>query len=364
MSNDHDDPARDDAPSPDVEDAVFSEVVGAKPEPPPARGAAPAPSGGLLRRAGRRLSQRLARRSDVRPPDRDAGAPRGLRKRIVSGVGRRLKQAASRLPIDRSLDAVVDMLSDPRTVATVQGWMTTLGSAGLEAAFQQEPAARLMFDFAQWCEGRIGRGHVMAVLMQDALAPTGALGQLTRTWGAAVGAGQDGRNPLEVLLTRPPTELLLEALDGAQRGMLTTLCALACAASDRPAPPPDAPLDVLADTFQACDIPDVYKPLADFALGRRADLERRPEARPEGAPEDTLGEDADEVGGLPTLRRGAELRFVLIAYLVFVETYLVRNLVDALPTLMGRVRQERDRAREDQAARRDEETGSVWDQEP
>jgi hypothetical protein len=54
-------------------------------------------------------------------------------------------------------------------------------------------------------------------------------------------------------------------------------------------------------------------------------------------------------------------RFVVSAYLTFVQAYLSRNLVDSLPNVMAKMRVELEK--EMTPAGRGHEEGSVWEQD-
>ncbi|MEO1273426.1 MAG: hypothetical protein AAFX99_35520, partial [Myxococcota bacterium] len=117
-------------------------------------------------------------------------------------------------------------------------------------------------------------------------------------------------------------------------------------------------LYTLIDQFRRADLPEQFEPLPDFILGLDA-VEGRGEAThpwgsgrdidpagsehssDEGAPGADAGAYAHG-GALTTHRPAVQLRRVVTAYLLFVETYMVRNMVDALPTLMERIREEMD----------------------
>ena len=307
-------PDDDTSPPEPIEAADFSEVTDAR-----ARR-------GLLSRTGRGLSRVLRKARDAAGDVEMSTRPRALVRRLGERVRGALPTSAS---VARSLEALAHTLSDPRAVKQVHRLMSTLGQAGFEAAFRQEPYARLMFELAEWCGEQSSRGHVMAILMADATQPGGAVAQLTTTLFSGV-AGEGGlpANPLAALMSEPPGERLDRALTTVQRSLMRTLCQLVTSATDAPEPDPDAALHELVATFRAADLPERFATIPDFVLG--LDVADAP-------PPEEAGESP---GALTTHRPATQLRRVVTAYLLFVETYLVRNMVDALPSVMERVREE------------------------
>jgi hypothetical protein len=295
---------------------------------------------GWIARAARKLRS-------PRGPDLDGDAP-GLARRLLR---RAADQVTRRADPQAALDRALHLISDPRVASALQQSLSALGNRGMEAAFTQQPHARLLFDFAEWCDQRASRGAVMGALMRDTLSPEGAFYHLYQPL-MALGAVKD---PLAALAAQPPEARLLEALHEAQRGALRTLCALAALAlPDAPASPHDADAEALAAHFAALPLPPRFLVLGELALGRGADQGEdasapTPSQAPSPAPTGAL---ARAQRWLPARALPPGLRFVIGPWLWFLQLYLTRNMVDALPEMMGRVRDElaQEQARADHEA--------------
>ncbi len=315
---------------------------------PPTLDVTPSPDAqpGALARARGRLTRLTAR--PARLLDRAPGA-RALLERAAD----KTRQLADRLPIQQAAEAALMALTDPRTAQLLQAGMTAMGNVGMEATFRRDPQARLLFEFADWCADAAGREAVMLIIMQDALSPHGGFHQLASPI-LSLGAS----DPLSAFAaTASHANVPGRTLNLAHAGMLRTLCAMADLACDQPPPPRHATPPALASHLRDSQIPERFKPLALMALGEEAPAST-PNAAPEGRPDpgsehpQAPSDGAPSRGSsaasealerprslLPALSLSPAHRFLLGPYLVFLQTWLTRNMVDALPAFMARIRQ-------------------------
>ena len=277
----------------------------------------------------------------------DGSEPDSLWTRLtpdaLRGAAAKARQIAQLLPTDAATDKILTALSDRRTTRLVHAGLGIVGNVGLKTMFRAEPDARLLFDLADWCGEQAGRGPVMLVLLEDAMQPTGAFYLLSRTlprlpiadprmlWGGAAPSGG-----------------VLATLRDAQKGMLLTLSKLVATALEQPPPDPSAQIEDVASRLRSPEIPARFFRIADLAMGV------------EGAKEDASASDGSipqepteaRPQLLPVLARVRNLlpvkalppgiRFMLGPYLVFLQAYLGRNLVDSLPRFLALVREQVD----------------------
>jgi hypothetical protein len=281
--------------------------------------------------------RRVLRRGPVLEGQEDK-PKRSLLRRAAS----RARGLASHIPVQASLDKALLLISDPRITQALQQSLGAMGNLSLEAAFERDPHVQLLFSYASWCDQRAGRGQIMGLVMQDALSPQGGFANLYRPL-MELGAIKD---PMAALSAMHPSQKLIETLEQARRGALRTLCLMGAAATQ--AAPPDDHLDSqdLADWLAALPLDPEFAALPDLLMGRHASPQ--PEAAPQSAEP-----SQPPLSFLPARTLPPGLRFVISSYLMFLQLYLTRNMVDALPTMMGRVREEltAQQEREDQQRR-------------
>lgn len=329
------------------------------------------PNAGTLARAAQRarsLARSIRRNPDV---EMQANRARSLLQRVASRASDAIKQ----LPVDTASEKLVLALSDPRTVQVVQRVMKAAGSASIQAGFRKEPHAKLLFEFAEWCETQTDRGDVMALLLQDAFTKDGAFAQLSKPM---MELGVD--DPLRAFLATPPTESLIAVFHSAQQGLILTLCRLAALGLHEEPPAPETPRAEQVAWFRASAIPERFKLLMDLALGEEAPTPApEPDATP-AAPEEAAaageGEGNGSSGGvasaalerirsaLPVRSFPPGFRFLVGTYLVFLHTYLSRNMVDAFPKVMEQVREEVGKEQDARDLRERAARGEVLEMDP
>lgn len=172
-----------------------------------------------------------------------------------------------------------ELLRDRTTVEAIQRALAGIGQIAATATFRVDPEARLMFEFANWAEDRHGRLTVVAATMQlaqrlvDALAKHGP----SNVEGAVADLQDELRGWVRILVAGSPTD--------------------------------DLDLD---------DLPERFRPILD---GQRHHLDQR-------------------TSTLSALILPAGVNDVAVAYMLvtvprFLQTYLMRALVDALPDLVS-----------------------------
>ncbi len=325
------------------------------------------PHAGTLARAAQRarsLARSIRRNPDV---EMQANRARSLLQRVASRASDAIKQ----LPVDTASEKLVLALSDPRTVQVVQRVMKAAGSASIQAGFRKEPQARLLFEFAEWCEAQTDRGDVMALLLQDAFTKDGAFAQLSKPM-MELGV----EDPLRAFLATPPTESLIAVFHSAQQGLILTLCRLAALGLHEEPPAPETPRAEQVAWFRASAIPERFKGLMALALGEEAPPEPRADApetaaEAEAAPGEGAGGGGVASAALERIRSALPVRsfppgfrFLVGTYLVFLHTYLSRNMVDAFPKVMEQVREEVGKEQDARDLRERAARGEVLEMDP
>lgn len=294
----------------------------------------------------RRLKRRV---EDIRGGGPSLFDAPGRASARLKRLGARARALAPAETVKRSVEATLKAATAPRAVETVRTGLTTLGNASMAIIFRGEPDAQRLFELADWCGERSGRGAIMAILLQDALSPQGAFFQIA---GPLVQFGPNGQS-VQIQWASVGTQWpqMRDALDRAQHGALRTLSAMVAAATETEPPEEDADAERLASFIQRADIPERFKSLPDKVLGRAASPSKhdcephdghKPAAR---APQP--GDTSKNATGLapwrsamPTLSLSPGHRFVLGPYLLFLQTMMTRNMVDALPTMAEKIRDE------------------------
>ncbi len=255
------------------------------------------------------------------------------RRKLARKVASKARQAVQRIPVQAATDSALRMISDPRVTQVLQAGLRSAGNVGMEATFAREPDARLLFEYASWCDEEAGRGQIMGLLMQDAMSPQGGFFQLYRPL-MDLGAVSD---PLAALAAGLPGRGVTETLVNAQLGALRTLCTMGAVATKVPAPDALDSLEELAVFFADLELPSRFSGIADLALG----LSPSPPPSTNGNVEAPTSEsDAKKPAGALVRSLPPGLRFVMGPYLLFLQFYLTRNMVDALPNVMSKVREE------------------------
>lgn len=268
-------------------------------------------------------------------PDETPGAlgrlrhlARRSRHRLGDAVRRRIDAFG-----DSLRDEFIDFLSSPRRVEKLQRLLANIAGWTLQRGFRNDPNARLLFEFVDWLEERHGRQTVSVIIIRspllrdpeflDALAYLSA--ELT-PWSPEVGGKWDQRR-IERFKRRAGqrlTDLLVE---------------LASLEAEQP-PPENAPERKL-EYFRQAPIPDRFHRLAAMTRGDQLAERRRP------LPSDWAAKLADSFGSskpgetdlAPWIpgRGDKTLHFLVFSTTLFVQSYLVRNLIESLPAMADRL---------------------------
>ena len=307
------------------------------------------------------------------PPEDLAGALKAYLERLDWPGAETIAALLERLA--PSLEALLERLTSPPHLATLQGAMTQVANSAISLGFSLDPGAALLFEFASWLEEEHGRPAVLErLLAHSPLQTTSLLSLLARSLLDPPDASPETKDS-EVLAVR--------------RSMLQMLCALTELDEQRPWPE-QGDIERLAAYFERAVLPPRFEALLGLALGhqgafdalmaehqhaRREQAERGPlAARLKHAlferafPRDRLepggAQAAPETppqhqppGAHPTARalarpqraRSDALNFLTASYLLFVQTTLTRAVLEAFPEAIAEAkRADQERAREGQ----------------
>ena len=306
------------------------------------------------------------------PPEDLAGALKAYLERLDWPGAETIAALLERLA--PSLEALLERLTSPQHLATLQGAMTQVANSAISLGFSLDPGAALLFEFASWLEEEHGRPAVLKrLLAHSPLQTTSLLSLLTRSLLDPPDASPETEDS-EVLTVR--------------RSMLQMLCALTELDEQRPWPE-QGDIKHLAAYLERAVLPPRFEALLGLALGhqgafdalmaehhhaRREQAERGPlAARLKHAllerafPQDRLEPGAQATaetspqrpppGAHPTARalarpqraRSDALNFLTASYLLFVQTTLTRAVLEAFPEAIAEAkRADQGRAQERQ----------------
>ncbi|MBA2661818.1 MAG: hypothetical protein H0U74_05950 [Bradymonadaceae bacterium] len=236
-------------------------------------------------------------------------------------------------------DAVLERLGDPKNAVVLQEQLARLAQLGFEFGFRLDPNAAKLYGFVNWIEARHGRQPVMALVLSQNLLTDGRL--LHLLFGYATFLSSPGR-----LAGQSPGWESAEIEDfkrEAGRTLLTLLAELAALETGQPTPSEST--ERMVAFFEAAPIPEEFKALAGMAAGTRPDDIVMPgQARQRDAKglssrlrklrasitENTRSGLARYVPGVndPTFH------FIVFSYTFFLETFLLRNLIENLPQML------------------------------
>lgn len=267
-----------------------------------------------------------------KPQTMGVGALSRLRKKARRVVRERVQPLleTTLVPkVQQGARAAVQKLADPAHAALLQRSLAGLAQWTMRAGFRVDADARLLFEFVDAQEEEHSREVVLEIvthhaatyerdLLRALLHGSGGADAPRDLWSAGMWAADSkmGLNP--------------ESAAQLSQQMLELLCTLA--ALDDPAPPPTDARDRLA-YFENAPIPARFKILGRMASGDPAAFQ------PADAPDKISS--ATPRGGLPA-RIFASLndpavRFATTGYLLFLHSYLLRAMIEALPALLETV---------------------------
>lgn len=230
-------------------------------------------------------------------------------------------------------DQLLDLLSSPEQVERLQQALVTISGWAMVRGFRADPNAELLFDFVDWIEERHGRHQVALRLVQSPLlqdpAFVEALAHLTRSMTPF---GETGFGD-----TDDDHQWSAKRLDAfkAKTGRRLLDLLVEFAALEASAPPP-AGMTARIEYFEEAPIPLRFTRLAAMTQGdkllrrpaqKRSALARRVLAKmPSGISDNSLAPFVPGVGD-------QTLHFLVFSTSFFLQTYLLRNLIEALPEL-------------------------------
>ncbi len=272
------------------------------------------------------------------------GLPRravGRLGRIALGGGRRIKDALrSRAGDFEDLlrEQLLDLLSTPERVETLQRSLATIGGWAMRRGFHADPNAELLFHFVDWLEERHGRQKISAIVFRSSLVRDPAFVEAIAHLATALG-------PASLRDEGPGWDLdRIEGFkDRAGDRLLDFLVQLAALEADEP--PPQGSTLARIDYFESVPIPKRFQRLARMTRGddllEKQHTPSRRQKLLEGIT-DRLRPDSEDDSSAALARFipgvGDEtLHFLVFSTTFFLQSYLLRGIVDALPDLASEV---------------------------
>ncbi len=275
--------------------------------------------------------------------DGDRSAIARVRRFARRGGGRLRQALRSRVDDAAALlqEQVLDFLSSPEQVKALQITLANIADWTLRRGFRFDPNAELLFDFVNWLEQRHGRRRLTQLLFRSPifrdpllLEALAHLSELLTPFSTP-----DDSRPrwdaerLEQFKTRTGDRLL---------GLLVELAALEA----------DEPLrsesrdDRLA-YFESAPIPPRFTRLAAMTQGRLLMTRETPSGSGRGIRKiiDRLRPSSSTPSDLVRFIPGAgdeTLHFLVFSTTFFLQSYLLRNLIEALPDIAAEVQDEFD----------------------
>jgi hypothetical protein len=278
--------------------------------------------------------KRAVRTQESRAQRVGAGLVEHLKERVDQKLAPILEQKARALLLE---------LSEPQNARRLQSALAGLAQMAIKSGFRQDPQARLLFELADELEERHSRETVLRTVLEHAIAYEHELLAIVVDAVRAPDAAE-GFDAADYASTRKR----------AGDKVLALLCALASLERDVPPPQLGAhPTQVYVDYFESAPLDSRFKPLARMAAGHSDAFEQPKAAQDEPSNEAGLvrrligrvsgGQSAEAKSSalsrlVPSLADPAT-RFVTVSYLFFVQSYLVRALVEDLPQMLEAVRE-------------------------
>lgn len=252
-----------------------------------------------------------------------AGALRrlgGKARRLVRERVQPLLETAVAPVLQQGARAALQKLADPAQAALLQRSLAGLAGWTMRKGFGVDADAKLLFEFVDAQEALHSREVVLEIVTRHA-----ATYQRDLLGALLSGMSPPGR-PIDLWSAGEKLGLQPEAVQRLGQELLELLCTLAALDEESPIPE-DAPARLAY--FEGAPIPEQFKVLGRMASGDPAAF--RPEKSPDKSP-------ATPRTGLPA-RIFASLndpavRFATTGYLLFLHSYLLRAMIEALPDLL------------------------------
>lgn len=271
--------------------------------------------------------------------DEDRSELIGLRRFLRQGsshLTRRIQGRAGALR-ERLTNGLIDLALNRDQIESIQEALVMISSWTMNRGFESDPNAELLFRFTDWLEKRHGRATVTSILLNTSLLRDATL----------IHALSEATRYLHPFGAEPPDDRwdrhMLESFkDRAGDRLLDLLISLASLEIENP-PHDGSRLEKIA-YFQADSIPIEFHRLAAMTTGEGLLQHSKPEGmllrllnrvRP-------IGESSALIPHIPGFN-DAHLSFLVLSTTLFLQSYLVRNLIEALPELaaeLGRAARE------------------------
>lgn len=275
-------------------------------------------------------------------PDGPSGGSGALaRMRSIARRGRSRLRGALRRRLDeigeRIRRELLEVMSSPQKVRRLQRVLANLAGWMMGRGFRADPNAELLFEFVDWLDDRHGRQSIAAIVFQSAMVRDPefleAMGHLSNSLAPWRQSADDSWSASRI--------------DGFKRRagnrLLSLLNELAALEADDP--PPTGDIDDRIHYFEQAPIPDRFTRLAAMTRGDRLFERTTPSKRLGWAVElfDDLRPESAERSALSRFipgRGDEQLHFLVLSTTFFLQSYLLRNLIEGLPDIARRLSDE------------------------
>jgi hypothetical protein len=249
-----------------------------------------------------------------------------VRETVQERLAPRVKDALQHTlapAIEKRIRDMVLKLAEPENAERLQDTLASIAQFGMSRGFEQDPDARLLFEFVDWLEHRHSRALVMEVVVKH-----GALMEHTLI------------NHLQTMLERRRAGLPPEGGDGwqdlqdeGQQRLLELLTLLVTLETEEPAPRTQ-PEQVAY--IEAADIPERFKALAHKTVGADGAFDDAADRRDATPAKQKPGKKTALQRFAPSMD-DPHTRFLTASHLFFVQSYLVRAMVESLPGMLSEI---------------------------
>jgi len=275
-------------------------------------------------------------------PDGPSGGSGALaRVRSLARRGCSRLQGALRRQIDEAGERIrqelLEVMSSPEKVRRLQQVLANLAGWMMDRGFRADPNAELLFEFVDWLDDRHGRQPIAAIVFQSAMVRDPefleAMGHLSHS--------------LAPWRQSADNSWSASRIDGFKRRAGNRLLSLLneLAALESETPPPAGDIDDRIHYFEQAPIPDHFTRLAAMTRGDRLFERDTPSKRLGWAAQiiDELRTDSSDRHALSPFipgRGDEQLHFLVLSTTFFLQSYLLRNLIEGLPDIARRLSDE------------------------
>lgn len=269
---------------------------------------------------------------DNQPP---AASTAIARVRHLARRGGRRLRGALRERVDEVTDRlrqrVVRLLGSPQQVRSLQKVLANMANWTLRRGFRADPNAELLFEFVDWLDDRHDRRRITSILLHSPLLRDPALidalahlSDIVTPWETPASDSHWDVSRLERFKRRTGDRLL---------SVLVELAAL-----EHDTDPPAGNVDERIAYFEQAPIPERFGRLAAMTQGRLLMTRRLPSRRlqtAKGLVDRLRPHRAERSAMVPFLPGTGDerLQFLVLSTTFFIQSYLLRNLIEALPEI-------------------------------